>query len=165
MKRLLLFFILHSFFHKTNAQTIEQKINVFAKSFIHALATENIDSMIALKPSPAIWRSLMPAETKKMSDNDINKAVNSNEKFIIDFNNIIQSAKDEKVNLKALTFTDAKFGESIMDGKILSVEIKYKYLVKDEVIFSLTIVEYQNKYYLYDILMSYQIFKRYYFNR
>lgn len=152
-----------SFF--SDAQIRDSRLDTFALAFIRALASENIDSMLMLKPSPEIWREIMPKETKKLSDEEIIKTVNKTEKFVTDFNNIIASAKKEKVNLRALIYSGFKQGDAILDGKIIAFELKYRYLVKDEVVFSVTLVRYNNQYYLYDILMSYNIFERYYFNR
>lgn len=170
MKKASLFYVLvlMAIFHlpfKTKAQISDPELIRFAEKFKKALIARNIDSMAALKPSPDIWRKLYPSETNKMTDKQIIDNINRNSKLEEDYNNIIQSAQNEKVVLEGLNFVDYKLLSDSPDGKLFGLELKFRYGQKDEVIFGLSVIRYENVFYLNDILMSYDIFKRYYFNR
>ncbi len=152
------------YFSTVKAQFVDPEMVRFAEKFKKALMAQQVDSLIALKPTPEIWRKLYPAETRKLKDEDIIRNINKNEKTIEDYNNIIESAKQEKVNLAGLQYVSYKLNDS-PDGKMFSAEIKYKYGGRDEVVFSFSLVRYETTFYLNEILLSYEIFKRYYFNR
>lgn len=132
--------------------------NTFSENFIKALEYKNIDALIKLKPNPDLWRLILEKETKDMTDEEINEKANKNEKFIQDFDNIMYSAKKEKIDLTKLNFKRAKVFEIEGDDKNRSsITIKYSYKGK-EAEFSLIVFKYNEEYYLSEILISYDIF-------
>lgn len=132
--------------------------NIFSENFIKAIASENIDNLVNLKPRPEFWRLVLKKETKGMTDEEINEKANKNEKLILDFDNIIYSAKKEKIDLTKITFKRAKVEKIWEDEKMpFSIIIKYGYMGKEGE-FALSVFKFEGKYYLSEILVSFDLF-------
>ena len=140
-----------------NAQNPEDDFSV---NFIKAIASENIDEIVKLKPSPGFWRLILEKETKDMTDEEIVEKANKNEKMIIDFENIMYSAKKEKIDLKAVEYKSSKI-EKIWEDEKMPFGLKIKYIYKDkESEFTLSVYKYKGKYYLSEILVSFDLFNK-----
>ena len=130
----------------------------FAKDFIEAIKSKDIDEVLKLKPSVALWREIMPEETKEMSDDDLIYGVNKTEKFVGDFGNIMASAKEENIDLNKILYKNISLkkmweGENSPYGLVVS----YKY-EKKEGTFDLSVIKYKENFYLSEILISYDCF-------
>lgn len=131
---------------------------IFSENLIKAIASKNIDEIVKLKPSPDIWRVLLEKETKNMTDEEINEKANMNEKVKQDFENIMYSAKTEKIDLSKIKYKKAKVEKIWEDSKMpLSITIKYDYMGKEGE-FALSVFKFEDKYYLSEILTSYDVF-------
>lgn len=137
----------------------DPKLDEFGKLFVAALQTKDINNVLALKPSPAIWRAALPDETKSLTDDQLINQINKSEKFIADFNNIIESAKKSKINFEELIYIGALVGENEVESKLLGISLKYEYQGK-EMIIAVSLLHYNSNFYLSEILMSYDIFAR-----
>lgn len=138
-----------------NAQNPEDD---FSKSFIKAIASENIDEIVKLKPSPEFWRLILEKETKDMTDEEIIEKANKNEKLILDFKNIKYSARKEKISLTKIIYKKSKVEKIWDDEKMpFSMIIKYEYLGKEGE-FALYVFKFDDKYYLSEILVSFDVF-------
>ena len=148
-------FILFVSFLTSNAQHQE---NIFSENFLKAIASDNIDEIVNLKPSPEFWRLILVKETKDMTDEEIIEKANKNEKLIIDFENIMYSAKKEKIDVSKITFKRSKVEKIWEDEKMpFSMTIKYEY-IGNEGEFTLSVFKFKGKYYLSEILVSFDLF-------
>ena len=140
-----------------NAQNPEDE---FSKNFIKAIASENIDEIVNLKPNPEFWRLILEKETKDMTDEEIIQKANKNEKLILDFDNIIYSAKKGKIDLKEIAYKGSKI-EKIWEDEKMPFGLTIKYIYKDkDGNFSLSVYKYKNRYYLSEILQSFDVFNQ-----
>ena len=138
-----------------NAQNPEE---VFSIKFIKAIASENIDEIVKLKPCPEFWRLILEKETKDMTDEEIIVKANKNEKLILDHDNIMYSAKTEKIDLLRITYKKSKI-QKIWDDEKMPFGLTIKYIYDDkEGEFSLSVYKYKNVYYLSEILVSFDVF-------
>ncbi len=138
-----------------NAQHQE---DIFSENFIKAIASDNIDEIVNLKPNPEFWRLILEKETKDMTDEEIVEKANKNEKLILDYENIVYSAKKEKIDLSKITFKRSKVEKIWDDEKMpFSMTIKYEYLGKEGE-FALSVFKFKGKYYLSEILISFDVF-------
>ncbi len=132
--------------------------NIFSENFIKALSSKNIDEVVKLKPGPEFWRLILKKETKGMTDEEIFEKANKNEKLILDFENILYSAKKEKIDLSKITFKRSKVEKIWEDEKMpFSMTIKYVY-IGHEGEFALSVFKFKEKYYLSEILVSFDLF-------
>lgn len=130
----------------------------FAKDFIKAVVSKDIDEFVKLKPGPDLWRKILEKETKGMTDEEINQKANKNEKFIQDYKNFLYSAKAEKIDLVKLNYKKSKVEKIWDDEKMpFGITIKYDYEGKEGE-FSLSVFKFDGNYYLYEILVSYDVF-------
>jgi hypothetical protein len=136
----------------------DKNLDEFGRSFMAAIQSQNIDTMLALKPSPDIWRAALPKETQSFTDEQLVNEINKNEKFINDFNQILQSARESDIDLMELTYMTALYGENEV-GKMIGISLKYSYKGQ-EILFPVSLLRYKEKFYLSEILLSYQLFKR-----
>ncbi|MBL6962765.1 MAG: hypothetical protein ISR55_03010 [Bacteroidetes bacterium] len=142
----------------------DPKLDEFAIFFISALQSKDINNLLALKPTPIIWRAALPEETQFLTDDQLLNQVINSEKFITDFNNIMESAKKSKINLDDLYYIGALYGENAVENKLLGISLKYEYKGK-EIIFAVSLLRYNSNFYLSEILMSYDIFSRNYLGK
>lgn len=154
---LLSVFILFSSSQFVNAQDMKDDFSV---KFIKAIAAENIDEIVNLKPSPEFWRLILEKETKDMTDDEIILKANKNEKLILDFDNIMYSAKKEKINLKDIKFKSSKIVKIWEDEKMpFSLTIKYIYKNKEGE-FALSVYKFKDTFYLSEIMISFDVFNK-----
>ncbi|MBT3302577.1 MAG: hypothetical protein HOG05_11440 [Bacteroidetes bacterium] len=161
MKHVLFIIILLNFVPTiswTQTEVKDEKMDEFGTLFLVALQSKDINKMLELKPSPKIWRAALPNETKSLSDDQLLNDINKSEKFVSDFNNIIESAEKTKINLDEFEYIGALYGK-IEAGKMIGISLKYSYK-QNEINIPVSLLRHDSKFYLSEILLSYDIFSR-----
>jgi hypothetical protein len=130
-----------------------------AKAFLQSIKSRDFHNLQMLTPTVPVWRKLSPEQTAKLSDKELKEKI---EKSVVvklrkDFNNIIEDAKMKQIDLSRLEFLEAKIAEAGDRGNApVGLEIGYSYNGKKSS-FALSVAELDGKYYLLEILRSYQV--------
>jgi hypothetical protein len=130
-----------------------------AKAFLQSIKSRDFHNLQLLTPSLPVWRKLSPEQSAKLSDKELKETI---EKSVIvklrkDFNNIIEDAKKKQIDLSRLEFLEAKRAETGDQGNApVGLEVVYSYKGKKSS-FALSVAELDGKYYLLEILRSYQV--------
>jgi hypothetical protein len=132
------------------------------RSVLQALRERSFARLKALTPgTPAICRKLAPKEFGGKSDREIARSLKKTyyPKLRRDFDNVLRSARDRKIDLSKLTFIGVH-AHPLEDSSIVAgVEIDYAY---KELNGTLTVAaaELDGTYYLTEFLISYDPFAR-----
>jgi len=159
LKGLIVLFILSS----TNlyAQKFRCNPEDLANALLTALKSAKIDSFVALKPEVAQWRQIYPNETATLTDAQIYETAVLNPKLKQDFDNIMNSAKKNKVDLQKVEFK--KLNKSNSDPVINVAQAFELVFTIDgkEYLLAYSALLHEGSYYLSEILISYDIFKKF----
>ena len=139
-----------------SARSLQDKSHEqIARAFLDAIKTSNFKKLQALTPPLNVWRKFNPAESKKYSDARLMRLLKKNyyPKLRRDFDNIMLSAKRNKINLSRLEFVEAKLQKTEGSSATPFLDVHYSYGEKKGS-FSLALDMIDEKYYLHEILLS-----------
>jgi len=132
-------------------------------AFISAVQANNPALLKEWYPTPALVRMLEPERTKKLSDAAIKRTflVPLQKKLAKDFENFQASAQKRSIDLRKLQYLNFQLqrDNSGIAHKPIACTITYSYGDKQGA-FTVTVLEKQGKWYLFEILLSVNIFDK-----
>jgi hypothetical protein len=130
------------------------------RAFVEALKAGDFKKLQRLTPTLAAWRKLSPVESKKVTDEELIKALEKNyyPKLRKDFDNIMEGARKRKINISELEFVEARLRKQVEGVSVTGMEVFYSYREKKDR-FAVTVIKVDGSYYLSEILLSYDIFR------
>jgi hypothetical protein len=160
MYKIALILIVALFSCSASVATANQTSEVqLAKAFLESIQSRDFNRLQSLTPSLPVLRKVLPEELKNLSDKALKARIEklAMVKLRKDFNNILEDAKAKQIDLAQLEFLNAELhdGES-KDNKARAMEVFYSYKGKKGS-FALSVAEIEGKYYLAEILRSYQV--------
>jgi hypothetical protein len=130
------------------------------RAFLEALKAGDFKKLKGLTPALRVWRKLFPVGSKKLTDEELMKALEKNyyPKLRKDFDAIMESARERKIGISRLEFVEARLHKQNGEETITGMAVFYRYGEKDGR-FSLTVIRMEGGYYLSEILLSYDVFR------
>ena len=126
---------------------------VFAEKFVQSFKRKDLRSIRSMMPGPDEWRLLAPKQTEGMTDAEIMAEVEtSNEaKVAMHFHTLLQEARAKKIKVREIEFNQMhlqKYHERPNTPMGMEILFDYEHFHGK---FSLTVVEYQDEWFLLDI--------------
>lgn len=152
MKKLILLAIAFTFCFTTKAQTDSTQL---AKNIIAAIKSENVENLQKLVAPPVVYREKF-AETKGLTDKQIEEKTSKSPKLKADFENINKSAKTKKVELSKITYKSI-VTEAMLPG-VNGATITFTIGGKEGKL-AISTLQHKGNWYLMEILISTGVFK------
>lgn len=153
-----LFTLLVLLFVSSFPQELE-KLNSFSKDFIKAFQYRSIDTLLRLTPEIDVLKKMFPDELSGKSDEEIKTMLaNGYTKLRGDFENILSEAEREKIELSKIEFVSVNVDTSELSrAQIIGCEVNYK-IVERAGSFAIVVSIYENRFYIFEILRSVEVF-------
>lgn len=157
MKKLFTIFVL--LFVTSFSQELE-KLNSFSKDFIKAFQYRSIDTLLRLTPEIETLKKMFPDELSGKSDEEIKAMLaNGYTKLKDDFENILNEAEKEKIELSKIEFVSVNVDTSeLSKAQIIGCEVNYKSAERIGS-FAIAVSIYENRFYIFEILRSAEVFE------